>query len=56
VRLRRIAKYLARGESTTAASKAFGVSAGRISQIRAELKNAWDTRFLGNDGPAANAA
>ena len=54
-RQRKIARFLAKGESTTSASKAFDLSAGRISQIRAELKNAWD-RFVGNDGPAATAA
>lgn len=54
-RQRKIAKFLAKGEPTSAASKKFDVSAGRISQIRTELKQAWD-RFVGNDGPAANAA
>jgi hypothetical protein len=54
-RQRRIARFLAKGETTSAASKKFDVSAGRISQIRTELKQAWD-RFVGNDGPAANAA
>jgi hypothetical protein len=54
VRHRRIAKFLAKGENTSSTSRKFGVSAGRISQMRAELKQAWDRR---NDGPAAaNAA
>ena len=57
VRHRRIAKFLAAGESTNAASRKFACSPGRISQMRAELKQAWD-RHVGNDGPgpAANAA
>ena len=56
IRLRRIAKFLAKGETTTAASKKFGVSPGRISQIRVELKNAY-TRHVGDDpGPAAAVA
>jgi hypothetical protein len=55
-KLRRIAKFLANGESTTAASKRFRVSAGRISQVRGELKNAWQ-RFQGEEpGGAAMAA
>jgi hypothetical protein len=54
VRHRRIAKFLARGETTSAASRKFGVSAGRISQMRTELKQAWD-RHAGNGGPAACA-
>ena len=45
-RLRRIAKFLANGETTTAAAKKFEVSPGRISQIRQELKQAWQ-RFQG---------
>ncbi len=48
LRLRRIAKFLAQGESTTAAAEKFGVSLGRISQIRKELKLAWN-RFSGDD-------
>jgi hypothetical protein len=42
-RLRRIAKVLATGESTTRAAKRFSVSPGRISQIRQELKQSWET-------------
>jgi len=52
VRLRRIAKFLAKGESTMAAAEKFGVSAGRISQIRVELKKAWE-RFVGDDPATA---
>ena len=40
-RLRRIATFLANGETTTAAAKRFRVSQGRISQIRRELFQAW---------------
>ena len=42
-RLRRIAKTLAAGETTTATAKRFGVCPGRISQIRKELFRAWQT-------------
>lgn len=45
-RLRRIATFLARGETTTAAAKRFRVSQGRISQIRRQLFEAWH-RFQG---------
>ena len=34
---RRVAEFLANGETTTAASKKFKISAGRISQLRGEL-------------------
>ena len=40
-RQRRIALFLAVGETTNAAAKKFGVTAGRISQLRRELRNAW---------------
>ena len=49
-RLRKIAEYLASGETTSMAAKRFRVSQGRISQIRRELYNAWQ-RFQG-DMPA----
>ena len=55
-RLRRIAKFLATGETTTVAAKKFGVCPGRISQIRMELKRAWQT-FQGEEpGTAVLAA
>ena len=41
-RLRKIATFLAKGETTTAAAKRFHVSEGRISQIRKELFLAWN--------------
>ena len=47
-RLRKIANYLAKGETTTAAAKQFRVSKGRISQMRKELFLAWH-RFQGED-------
>jgi hypothetical protein len=46
IRLRRIAKFLAGGETTAAAATKFGVSPARISQIRSELLQAWQ-RFQG---------
>jgi hypothetical protein len=39
---RAIVNVLARGESTSAAAKRFGVSDARISQIRRELKRDWE--------------
>ncbi len=50
IRQRRIAKFLANGETTTAASQKFGISAGRISQLRRELAENWKM-FVG-DRPA----
>ena len=47
-RLRRIAEFLAMGETTAAAARRFRVSAGRISQIRKELFQAW-YRFQGEE-------
>ena len=52
-RCRRIAEVLATGEPTTKAAREFGVSPGRISQIRRELKDSWD-RFLG-ETPSCSA-
>ena len=54
IRLRKIARFLARGETTSAAAKRFGVSQGRISQIRRELFLAWH-RFQGDDPALAVA-
>ena len=45
-RLRKVAKVLATGETTTAAAQKFCVSAGRISQLRQELYQSW-RRFVG---------
>jgi hypothetical protein len=53
-RLRKVATFLANGETTTAAAKRFRVSQGRISQIRKELFLAWQ-RFQGDEGALAMA-
>ena len=45
---RRIAKTLARGETTKQAARKFKVSPGRISQTRRELQQAW-LDFQGED-------
>lgn len=42
-RMRRIALELAAGETTHATARQFKLSAARISQIRRELKAAWET-------------
>lgn len=39
---RRITQRLATGESTGEVANRFGISPGRISQLRKELKRAWD--------------
>jgi hypothetical protein len=53
-RLRKIATFLANGETTSDAAKRFHLSQGRISQIRKELFLAWH-RFVG-DEPALAVA
>ena len=53
-RLRRIAEMLAMGETTGATARKFSVSAARISQIRTELKRAWE-RFRGDQPVPATA-
>jgi hypothetical protein len=45
---RQIAKTLATGETTKKAARKHGVSAGRISQMRRELMDAW-MEFIGED-------
>ena len=47
-RLRKIATFLANGETTGAAAKRFRLSQARISQIRKELFLAWH-RFQGDE-------
>jgi hypothetical protein len=47
-RLRKIATFLGNGETTTAASKRFRLSQGRISQIRRQFYDAWH-RFQGEE-------
>lgn len=39
---RRIAETLATGETTSRVAKRFGISPGRVSQLRQELKVAWE--------------
>ena len=43
VRVRRIARCLATGETTGNTAKRFGLSPARISQLRCELKASWET-------------
>ncbi len=53
---RRVAEFLAQGETTKAAARKFRVSAGRISQLRKELAANWRA-FIGDDpDPAAATA
>jgi DNA-directed RNA polymerase specialized sigma24 family protein len=54
-RLRKIATVLATSETTSATARRFGVSDGRVSQIRRELYNAW-RRFVGEAPDADDAA
>jgi hypothetical protein len=54
VRLRRIAKMLAIGETTKATAKRFELTEGRISQIRRELVDSW-RRFV-SEPPLAGGA
>ena len=42
-RKRAIAKALARGEATNTVARMFALSAGRISQIREEFRQSWQT-------------
>jgi hypothetical protein len=52
---RRVAEFLAQGESTSAAARRFCVSAGRISQLRRELAANYRS-FVGDDPGPATAA
>jgi len=52
--LRKIAMFLANGETTTAASKKFRLSQCRISQIRRQLFESWHT-FQGDVSALASA-
>jgi hypothetical protein len=45
---RKIAKSLASGERTCAVAKKFGLTAGRVSQLRAWFRSAWE-QFQGGD-------
>ena len=53
-KVRRIAKTLATGERTDETARKFGLSAGRISQLRTELAASW-RNFVG-DEPLKEAA
>ena len=54
-RLRMIASTLAMGESTTSVARQFGITPGRVSQIRSELRSSWQ-EFQGEvEVPAAAA-
>ena len=48
VRHRRIAQFLANGETTKAAARKFKVIDGRISRLRKELAQSWH-RFVGDE-------
>jgi len=52
-RNRRIAEFLALGNHTSEAARKFGLSEGRVSQLRKELKVAWDAFTGETDGNAA---
>jgi hypothetical protein len=54
-RCRRIANFLARGESTFAAARQFALSPARISQLRRELHASW-LAFHGEPVTACGAA
>ncbi|MGO9115286.1 MAG: hypothetical protein ACLP9L_39235 [Thermoguttaceae bacterium] len=51
---RRVAEFLANGETTKAAARKFKVSAGRISQLRHELAQSWN-KFTGDNGGSTAA-
>ena len=50
-RNRRIAEKLALGETTRCVARMFGITAGRVAQLRREFENAW-LRFQGELIPA----
>jgi hypothetical protein len=50
-RNRRIAEKLATGETTSRVARMFAVSAGRIAQLRKEMRASWDL-FTGELAPA----
>jgi hypothetical protein len=53
---RKVARYLSLGHRTADAARKFGISQGRISQLRRELAENWK-RFIGDEpGGAAVAA
>ena len=54
IRLRRIAKALVNGERTHDVAGRFGLSDGRVSQIRLELRASW-RQYIGDVEPPAAA-
>ena len=52
-RERRVAETLATGESTRRTAERAGVSAGRVSQMRRELKTAWERFHRPTEVPVA---
>ncbi len=52
-RNRRIAQFLSLGNRTRDAAHKFGVSEGRVSQVRRELAESWKAFTNGNEGNAA---
>ncbi len=54
-RERRIAQVLASGERTGAAARLFGITAGRVAQLRKELRDSW-YRFQGENIPGVYQA
>ena len=53
-RNRRIAEFLALGNRTSDAARKFGVSEGRVSQLRRELAGSW-RRFVGEEPDTGTA-
>ena len=53
-RNRRIAKVLAAGETTGAVARRFGLSPGRVSQLRVMFRDHWE-RFQGAPSPVTGA-
>ncbi len=50
---RRVAHSLAQGEATGIVARMFGLSAGRVSQLRQELRRSWDV-FQGEPNAASS--
>ena len=51
---RRIVDELAAGERTSDVARRFGVSAGRVSQLRKQLKESWEEFVGDSDAPATD--
>jgi hypothetical protein len=50
---RKVAQFLSLGNRTADAARKFGLSDGRISQVRRELAESWEKFTGGNEGNAA---